>query len=139
MTLAQVQREPSVSVVCKPEIRLDQPLANASSTSRISDVWQHIYMSQTFGMETPRKHNHGSHRQPSRYLVLIDSGGYMVARLFLETREQVAEFDGAAEEVATMTIGLEPEVGALGPEWDRALQGHSADDRAAAMVYTFEI
>ena len=63
----------------------------------------------------------------------------MVARLFLETREQVAEFDGAAEEVATMTIGLEPEVGALGPEWDRALQGHSADERAAAMVYTFEI
>ena len=139
MTLAQVQREPSVSVVYKPEIRFVQPLANASSTSRISDVWQHIYMSQTFGMETPRKHNHGSHRQPSRYLVLIDSGGYMVARLFLETREQVAEFDGAAEEVATMTIGLEPEVGALGPEWDRALQGHSTDERAAAMVYTFEI
>ncbi|MDO9196723.1 MAG: hypothetical protein Q7U79_09555 [Rhodoferax sp.] len=139
MTLGQFQREPSVAIGCKLEIRGNQPLANASSHFRISDVWQHIVMSQTYGMESPRKHNHGSLRQPSRYLVLIDSGGYMVARLFLETREQVAEFDGAAEEVATMTIGLEPEVGALGPEWDRALQGHSADERAAAMVYTFEI
>lgn len=96
-------------------------------------------MSQTFGMETPRKHNHGLHRQPARYLVLIDSGGYMVARLFLETREQVAEFDAGVEEVAAMTIGLVPEVGALSAEWDRALQGHNADERAAALVYTLEI
>lgn len=96
-------------------------------------------MSQTFGMESPRKHDHESHRQPARYLVVIDSGGYMVARLFLETRELVAEFDAAVEEVSSMTNGLVPEVGALGAEWDRALQGHNATERAGAMVYTLAI
>lgn len=96
-------------------------------------------MSQTFGMESPRKHDHGSHRQPARYLVVIDSGGYMVARLFLETRELVAEFDAAVEEVSAMTTGLVPEVGALGAEWDRALQGHNATERAGAMVYTLAV
>ena len=96
-------------------------------------------MSQTFGMESPRKHNHGSHRPPARFLVVIDSGGYMVARMFLETREQVAEFDAAVEEVSAMTSGLVPEVGALGSEWDSALLGHSAAERAGAMVYTLEI
>ena len=90
-------------------------------------------------MESPRKHDHGSHRQPARYLVVIDSGGYMVARLFLETRELVAEFDAAVEEVSAMTTGLVPEVGALSAEWDRALQGHNAAERAAAMVYTLDI
>ena len=80
-----------------------------------------------------------SHRQPARYLVVIDSGGYMVARLFLETRELVAEFDAAVEEVSAMTIGLVPEVGALSSEWDRALQGHNVAERAAAMVYTLDI
>lgn len=90
-------------------------------------------------MESPRKHNHGSHRPPGRFLVVIDSGGYMVARMFLETREQVAEFDAAVEEVSAMTSGLVPEVGALGSEWDRALLGHSAAERAGAMVYTLEI
>lgn len=96
-------------------------------------------MSQTFGMESPRKHDHGSHRQPARYLVVIDSGGYMVARLFLETRELVAEFDAAVEEVSSMTNGLVPEVGALSFEWDRALQGHNTTERAEAMVYTLAI
>lgn len=90
-------------------------------------------------MESPRKHDHGSHRQPARYLVVIDSGGYMVARMFLETRELVAEFDAAVEEVSSMTNGLVPEVGALSAEWDRALQGHNTAERAAAMVYTLAI
>ena len=93
-------------------------------------------MSQTFGMESPRKHDQGPHRQPARYLVLIDSGGYMIARMFLETRELVAEFDAAVEEVSSMTSGLVPVVGALNSEWDSALQGHSATERAGAMVYT---
>ena len=96
-------------------------------------------MSQTFGIETPRAHSLNPLRQPVRFLVVIDSGGSMVARLFLATRELVAEFDGAVEEVTMMTNGLVPEVGALGAEWDSALQGNNADERAAARVYTLKI
>lgn len=96
-------------------------------------------MSQTYGIEVPREHPHPLHRSPVRYVVVIDAGGTMIARLFLETREMVAEFDAAVEEVTSMTNGLVPEVGALGSEWDRALQGHSSDQRATAMVYTLEI
>jgi hypothetical protein len=96
-------------------------------------------MSQTFGMEAPRKHSHSPLQPPARYLVVIDSGGYMVARLFLETREQVAEFDAAVEEVAAMTLNLTPEEGALGPEWDLALRGHSETERAGATVYRLTI
>lgn len=63
----------------------------------------------------------------------------MVARLFLETREKVAEFDAAVEEVSMMTNGLVPEVGALGVEWDLPLQGHSSAERVAALVYTLAV
>ena len=96
-------------------------------------------MSQTFGMEAPRKHSHSPLQAPARYLVIIDSGGYMVARLFLENREQVAEFDAAAEEVAAMTLNLTPESSPLGHEWDVALRGHSDAERAGAKVYRLAI
>ena len=96
-------------------------------------------MSQTFGMEAPRTHTGAPRRPAARYLVTIDSGGYMVARLFLETREQVAEFDAAVEEVGAMVKNLVPQAGALGPEWDLALQGHSTVERAGAEVYTLDI
>lgn len=93
-------------------------------------------MSQTFGMEAPREHKPTRHRKPVRYLILIEAGGSMIARLFLETREMVAEFDAAVEEVTAMIKGLAPQVGALGAEWDQALQSHNASERAAATVYT---
>jgi hypothetical protein len=38
-----------------------------------------------------------------------------------------------------MTQGLVPEAGATGPEWDPALEGHTAAERAAAQVYTLDI
>ncbi len=96
-------------------------------------------MSQTFGMEAPQKHTGAPHRPPTRYLVTIDSGGYRVARLFLETREQVSEFDAAVEEVGAMIKNLVPQVGALGADWDLALLGHSLAERASAEVYTLDI
>lgn len=96
-------------------------------------------MSQNFGIEIPKVHPLTPHRQPVRYLMVINAGGSMIARLFLETREMVTEFDAAVEEVATMTTGLVPEMGALGAEWDRALQSHSADERASAAVYTLPV
>jgi hypothetical protein len=96
-------------------------------------------MSQTFGMEAPRGNVKTPHRLPVRYLMLIDSGGSMVARLFLENRELAAEFDATAEEVTAMTQGMQPQRGALGSEWDIALQGHNVDERASAMLYTITV
>ncbi|MDD2880414.1 MAG: hypothetical protein PHQ58_08240 [Rhodoferax sp.] len=74
-----------------------------------------------------------------RYLVVIDSGGSMIARLLLETREMVNEMDAAVEEVASMTAGLIPVVGAMGSEWDAALAGHNLAERADAKVYTLAV
>ena len=96
-------------------------------------------MGQGFGCESPRAHSQTSHRKPARYLVVIDSGGFAIARLFLDTHELVAEFDAGTEETAQMAAGLVPTKGAGGPEWDRALEGHSAAERSAADVYTLDV
>jgi len=96
-------------------------------------------MSQNFGSESPRTHVHTAHRRPARYLVVIDAGGYAVARLFLASREPIAEFDAATQEVAQLTAGLAPTRDADAPEWDRALEGHSAAERRAADVYTLPL
>jgi hypothetical protein len=93
----------------------------------------------SFGIEAHGKHPATSHRKPARYLLLIDSGGSTVAQLFTEAREFAGEFDAGSEEVAVMTQRLKPGNGADGPEWDRALQGHAAPERAAAVVYTLDI
>lgn len=63
----------------------------------------------------------------------------MVARLFLATRELVNEFDAAVTEVSNMTAGILPHVGALGSEWDSALEGYSNAQRASAEVYTLAL
>jgi hypothetical protein len=96
-------------------------------------------MSQGFGMESPAKHHPGALRQAARYLVVIESGGVMLARLFLQTREQIAEFDASTEETASMINGAASIKGADRPEWDRALAGHSAAERAAAKVYALKV
>ena len=96
-------------------------------------------MSQTFGIESSGERLHTAHREPARFLVLIESAGSMVARLFLASREAAGEFDAGVEEVATMTRGLTPQAGALGAEWDLTLQGHSASERSAAQVYTLDV
>jgi hypothetical protein len=92
-------------------------------------------MSQNYGREVPPPHKQATHRQVARYLVVVDSGGVRLARLFLDTREQVGEFDAGAEEVSGMIQGLSPTGDASGPEWDRPLAGHSAAERRAASVY----
>lgn len=90
-------------------------------------------------MESPSKHKQAPLRPPARYLVLIDSGGVALARLFSASHEQVAEFDASAEETSSMTGGLSSVSGAQGAEWDRGLAGHSAAERAAAEVYTLAV
>ncbi len=96
-------------------------------------------MSQVFGSEMPRRHSQGELRKAARYLVLIDSGGSAVARLFLDTRVQVGEFDASTEETVQMTNGLTPATGANGVEWNQALMGHSVAERATAQVYTLGV
>jgi hypothetical protein len=96
-------------------------------------------MAQVFGNEIPRRHTQAPPREGTRYLVVIESGGSAVARLFAQSREQVAEFDASTEEVTVMTRGLVPATGADGPEWDRALAGHSASERSGARVYTLDV
>ena len=96
-------------------------------------------MGNGFGIESHGAHAHGPHRKPARYLVVIDAGGESVARLFLDTHEQVAEFDAGTEEVAVMARGLTPQIGAGGAEWDRALGGHSAAERRGAEVYLLDV
>lgn len=78
------------------------------------------------------------HRKPAKYLVLIDSGGEMLARLFDAERLQVADFDASSEEVAVMIGGLTPEQGAAEPEWDRPLAGHSFAERELAQVFALD-
>jgi len=95
-------------------------------------------MDETFGIESPARHHQGSHRAPVRYLVIIDEAGSAVARLFLASREQVGEVDAGSEEVAQLVRGRKAERGASGPEWDRALLGHSAAERASAEVYKLD-
>jgi len=120
-------------------VRALRALARARARHRARHTWQHRGMSQGFGSESPRAHTQTVHRKAARYLVLIESGGFALARLFLDTRELVAEFDAGTEEAAQMTAGLMPARGADGPEWDRALEGHSAAERRAAEVYTLDI
>lgn len=96
-------------------------------------------MAQVFGSEVPRRHSEAPVRKAARYLVVIEAGGSVAARLFVDTREQVAEFDASTEEVTLMTQGLVPTVGADGPEWDHALAGHGAAERRTARVYTLDV
>ena len=97
-------------------------------------------MDQSFGIAKPGAHSHEeAHDRPAKYLVLIESAGAAVARLFLDDRVPVAEFDAGADEVGMMTTGLVPERSAPLPEWDRALAAHTVPERATAEVYTLDV
>lgn len=96
-------------------------------------------MGQDFGISSQRESAHSPHREPARFLVVIDTGGAPIARLFIASFEQVAEFDASTEEVASMTSGLTAARGAEAAEWDRALEGHTRAERAAARVYTLAV
>jgi hypothetical protein len=76
---------------------------------------------------------------PVRYLVLIESGGAMVARLYDAKRGHVSDIDASSEEVAVMTAGLQPRHAAEDAVWSEALRGHNAAERRAAQVYTLDV
>lgn len=96
-------------------------------------------MSQDYGIEAQHSPSTTPHRPPARYLVVIESAGAMVAKLFLENREEVAEFDAGSEEVAQMTKGLTPRQDANEAIWDQALGANSASERERADVYTLDL
>ena len=96
-------------------------------------------MERGYGIEVPGSRDPAALRKPARYLVIIDAGGVATAMLFLESRELIAEFDAGTEEATQMMQGLVPSHGALGPEWDKALSGHGAAQRRAAVVYTLDV
>lgn len=96
-------------------------------------------MNHGFGHEVPVRHTPRELRQVTRYLVIISAGAVPVARFFTHNHEPVAEIDAGTEEVAVMTAGAAATTGATGPEWDRGLVGHSADERASAIVYMLDL
>jgi len=75
----------------------------------------------------------------AKYLVVIDSAGEMVARMFDAQRRLIVDFDASSSEVAVMTQGLAPARGAAGAAWHDALQGHSQREREQAEVYTLDV
>jgi hypothetical protein len=96
-------------------------------------------MSQDYGIERPPAHVQTAPRTAARWLVLIESAGPVLALLFTPSRDLAGDFDAGSEEVALMTRGLQPVQGASGAEWDHALAGHSAQERAAAQVYALDL
>lgn len=96
-------------------------------------------MNDGYGHEVPPRHIHQQYRQVTRYLVVIDAADRAVARLFQADRTQVAEFDAGTEEVVELIKTAPSSTGASGPEWDRALAGHSAAERANATVYELPV
>lgn len=96
-------------------------------------------MDDSYGIPTPEAHHAEARRAPARFLVLILSGSDAIAKLFSADHGLSAELDAATEEVVEMTNGLTPARSALDAEWDLALAGHSAAERAAAEVYTLDV
>ena len=96
-------------------------------------------MSEGFGREVPPPHAQQTHRQVTRYLIVLNAAQGAVARLFLADRTQVAEFDAGTEEVAEMIKTASASKGASGAEWDKALAGHTAAERQAATVYELPV
>jgi hypothetical protein len=79
------------------------------------------------------------HSSPVKYLILIEAGGSMVARMYDADRVHVSDIDASSEDVAAMTTGLVPTRDALDAAWAQALEGHNADERAAAQVFTLAV
>ncbi|OGB32305.1 MAG: hypothetical protein A3F78_16845 [Burkholderiales bacterium RIFCSPLOWO2_12_FULL_61_40] len=79
------------------------------------------------------------HSSPVKFLIMVDAGGAMVARLFDANRVHVIDMDASTEEVVDTIEGIAPVHGATGPEWDLALAGHTASERAQAQVYMLAV
>ncbi|MGY4828706.1 hypothetical protein ACVNIS_09025 [Sphaerotilaceae bacterium SBD11-9] len=79
------------------------------------------------------------HKTPVKYLVLIESDGAMLAKLYDAHHVEVNDIDAASEEVAVMTQGLMPERNGNDATWSRVLAGHGEPERRAARIYTLDV
>lgn len=97
-------------------------------------------MAQTYGIQAQPAPRGEPSLPPVRFVVLIDCAaqGSRLARLYLASRQPVAEFDAGASEVQLMLRELAPSSSAAHPDWDEALGQHSAEERAGAQVFTLE-
>ncbi len=76
---------------------------------------------------------------PVKYVILIEAGGPMVARLFDANRVHITDLDAASQDVVLMTEGLASEHAGNQAEWALALSGHNDGERAAAQLYTLPV
>lgn len=79
------------------------------------------------------------HKTPVKYLVLIESDGAMIAKLYDHAYVHVSDIDGSSEEVAVMTRGLTPVRNANDNVWSKVLVGHGETERRAAEIYTLDL
>lgn len=79
------------------------------------------------------------HKTPVKYLVLIESDGAMVAKLYDAQLGHVNDIDASSEEVAVMTRGLDPVGNGNDPTWAKVLAGHGEVERRAAQVFTLDL
>lgn len=79
------------------------------------------------------------HSSPVKFLIMIDAGGSMVARMFDANRVHIIDMDAATEEVVEAIEGIVPTHTGMEPEWELALAGHNAAERAAAQVYILAV
>ncbi|MBC7955848.1 MAG: hypothetical protein H7Y33_08275 [Cytophagales bacterium] len=79
------------------------------------------------------------HKTPVKYLVLIESDGAMLAKLYDGQFAHVNDIDASSEEVAVMTKGLMPQRDANNTVWAPILAGHGEPQRRVALVFTLDV
>jgi hypothetical protein len=79
------------------------------------------------------------HKTPVKYLVIIESDGAMLAKLYDGQFAHVNDIDASSEEVAVMTRGLMPARDANAPPWAEVLAGHGEPQRRAALIFTLDV
>lgn len=79
------------------------------------------------------------HQTPVKYLVLLESDGAMIAKLYDAQLRHVNDIDAGSEEVAVMTRGLVHTLNGNDSTWSRVLVGHGEAERRAAQIYTLDV
>lgn len=79
------------------------------------------------------------HKNPVKYLVIIESDGAMVAKLYDAQLKHENDIDAGSEEVAVMTRGLKAAKTGNDATWAKVLMGHGEAERRAAEIYTLDL
>lgn len=79
------------------------------------------------------------HKNPVRYLVIIEADGAMIAKLYDAQYHHENDIDAGSEEVAVMTKGLTPTQNGNDATWSQVLVGHGEAERRAAQIYTLDV